>query len=172
MYILGINISHHASSCLVGGDGNILYYIEEERISRIKDIHYEKLNDSKFYSIDTIKKYTNSIDYVVFTSFDRDNDIDYVIIDSILDQLIESGIVIKNDPIYERGMHHYYHACNAFYGSTFNESICIVLDGGGSMPLEDNILSKKSIIHLEKLNQFTSALMKMELRHYINIIHI
>jgi carbamoyltransferase len=143
MYILGINISHHASSCLVGRDGSILYYLEEERISRIKDTHYEKLDNFKFYSIDTIKKYTNSIDYVVFTSFDRHNDFDYIIIDSILDQLIESGIIIKNDPIYERGMHHYYHACNAFYGSTFNESICIVLDGGGSMPIEDNILTKK-----------------------------
>lgn len=145
MYILGINISHHASSCLVDKSGEILYYIEEERISRIKDNYYDKIEDGqyKFYAIDSIKKYTDVIDYVVFASFDRINDLDYVVIDSIKNQLVEAGITIKNDPIYERGMHHYYHACNAFYGSTFDESICIVLDGGGSAPTIENNLTKK-----------------------------
>jgi predicted NodU family carbamoyl transferase len=146
MNILGINISHHASSCLINETGEILYYIEEERLSRIKDIPYDVMDieyEYKFYAIDLIKKHTNSLDYVIFTSFDRINDLDYTIIDSITKQLLNSGIHILNEPIYERGMHHYYHACNAFYGSNFDKSICIVLDGGGSMPLNQNNLTEK-----------------------------
>lgn len=134
MYVLGINISHHASSCLVNGSGETLYYIEEERLSRVKDLPYDFIEDEnyKFYAVDKIKEYTQEIDYLVFTSFDRTNNLDYVLIDSIKSQLLDSGIIIKNEPIYEVGKHHYYHACNAFYGSEFDESICIVLDGGGS----------------------------------------
>jgi carbamoyltransferase len=153
MYILGINISHHASSCLINETGEVLYYIEEERISRIKNTYYDIMDiegEYKFYAIDLIKKYTDSIDYVVFTSFDRTspvndfvNNLDYTVIESITKQLLNSGIRILNEPIYKRGMHHYYHACNAFYGSNFDTSICIVLDGGGSMSPYQNNLTKK-----------------------------
>lgn len=140
MYILSINISHHASSCLIDGSGEILYYIEEERLSRIKDFPYDYIEDGnyKFYAIDKIKEYTNEVDYVVFTSFDRITNLDNILVESITSQLTDSGIVIKNDPIYEVGKHHYYHACNAFYNSTLDESICIVMDGGGSPYTNDN----------------------------------
>ncbi len=145
MYILSINISHHASSCLINESGEILYYIEEEILSRVKNFAYDFVEDGnyKFYAIDKIKEFTNEVDYLVFTSFDRINDLDNILIDSIQSQLIESGITIKNDPIYEVGKHHYYHACNAFYGSSFEESICIVLDGGGSPSLQPNSLTRQ-----------------------------
>jgi len=145
MYILSINISHHASSCLIDQSGEILYYIEEEILSGAKNFAYDFVEDGnyKFYAVDKVKEYTNEIDYLVFTSFDRINKLDNDIIDFIQSQLLESGIRIKNKPIYEVGKHHYYHACNAFYGSTFEESICIVLDGGGSQSLESNSLIEK-----------------------------
>jgi len=35
MYILAVNISHHASVCLLK-DGEMVFFLEEERVSKIK----------------------------------------------------------------------------------------------------------------------------------------
>lgn len=69
MNILGINISHHTSSCLLQ-DGKVSYFLEEERISRIKN-HSISYTDLKFYGIDILKKYTNSLEYLIFSSYGR-----------------------------------------------------------------------------------------------------
>ena len=53
MYILGVNISHHPSTCLLK-DGEVLWYIENERIARKKRIFIENpigFNTAKFLSL-------------------------------------------------------------------------------------------------------------------------
>ena len=85
MYILGINISHEPSCCLLK-DGEIVYHLEDDRITRIKDVmlpmeEYSDLVESyvennyiksaKFIQADVIKKYTHEIDYIIFTSYGR-----------------------------------------------------------------------------------------------------
>lgn len=70
MNLLGINISHHGSSCLLQ-NGKITYFLEEERVSRIKN-HSISYSDLKFYGIDVLKKHTTKIDYLIFSSYGRD----------------------------------------------------------------------------------------------------
>ena len=40
MKILGINISHNQSSCLLE-DGKIIYFLEDERVAGIKNLMYQ-----------------------------------------------------------------------------------------------------------------------------------
>ena len=134
MYILGINISHHTSTCLMYND-KVVYYIEEERLSRDKYHQLEK-HDNKLYCLDHIKKYTNHINYIVFSSFGRRGNDDQVIIQSIIDQFKDNHITYDSY-IFNHNQHHLYHASCGFYGSEFNDAVCLVLDGGGSYDRND-----------------------------------
>lgn len=139
MYILGINISHHTSSCLIK-DGEILYFVEESRIVREKlfeyqthlfDEHYSNPKYDSFYpSIDILKKYTDTVDYVIFTSYGQEH-WDKEIIKIIGRKLDESGIKYKTKIFYHEN-HHVYHAANAFYSSGFDDAVALIMDGGGS----------------------------------------
>lgn len=139
MYILGINISHHASSCLIK-DGEILYFIEESKILRKKHFEYQDALFDKDYrrpkydayypSIDILKKYTDTVDYVIFTSYGQEN-WDKEIIKIIGRKLDESGIKYKTKIFYHEN-HHIYHAANSFYFSGFDDAVALIMDGGGS----------------------------------------
>lgn len=139
MYILGINISHHSSSCLIK-DGEILYFVEESRILRDKHFDYQEhlfngsyrnpKYDSFYPSLDTLKKYTDTVDYVIFTSYGQEN-WDKEIIKIIGRKLDENGIKYKTKIFYHEN-HHIYHAANAFYSSGFDDAVALIMDGGGS----------------------------------------
>lgn len=74
MYILGINFSHHGSICLLK-DGEVVFFLEEERVSRKKAIF---ISDRYHNVIDKIKQYTDKLDYVCvgfdYNSVDIDKD--------------------------------------------------------------------------------------------------
>lgn len=147
MYILGINISHHASSCLIK-DGEILYFVEENKIVRDKKFFYHDSlffdknmgsyknpkYDSFYPSIDILKKYTDTVDYVIFTSYGQEN-WDEAVIKIIGKKLDESGIKYKTKLFYHEN-HHVYHASNSFYSSGFDDAVALVMDGGGSYDKE------------------------------------
>ena len=69
MNIVGINISHHSSSCLVR-DGKLVYLLEEERISRQK-MHGISYVDLRFYGLEHLKKHVRVIDHLAFSSYGR-----------------------------------------------------------------------------------------------------
>lgn len=144
MYILGINISHHASVCLLN-DGIIEYYIEEERLSRNK-YHLLEDNNNQLYSIKNIKKYTNHLNYIIFSSFGRVFNEDSEIIQSIIEQLEEHDI-LYDSYIFNHEDHHLYHAACGFYGSGFEDAVCLVLDGGGSYKKDDYENLKETYKH-------------------------
>lgn len=131
MIILGINISHDASSCIVK-DGKVIYFCEEERLAKIK--HYEfSQENTKFYGISKLQKYgITKVDRLVFASFRRDYDTkDLNIIEEIKKQLHEANI--KVDKVaYNAENHHIYHASNAFFASGFKEAAALVMDGSGA----------------------------------------
>jgi len=131
MYILGINLSHHSSTCLLN-DGKIVYYIEEERLSRKKEHQIGK--DSKIREsikgVECIKNYTDTIDYVIISSFRTIDFIEEEIIQSLGDWFNNNGINV-GEFIYYLEQHHLFHASNAFYASGFEESACLVIDGSG-----------------------------------------
>lgn len=121
MYILGIQ-KHHNSSVALFKNFDLIYYNQEERVSRIK-----KYSGLPINCIREIKKLNCDIDTVVLTGYDNfDNDT----IGSILinEKLISSHL--KCFAYFKS--HHLSHAAKAFYNSNFDESIIIVNDGRGS----------------------------------------
>ena len=137
MKILGINISHHASSCLLI-DNEIKFLLEDERINRKKGyIPEDDLDDLengsfKINFAEKLLNYTSHLDYVIFSSFGRTNNFDNFIIERYKEGMKKSGIT-WNEVIFEKDNHHIYHACSGFYGSEFDESVALILDGGGSI---------------------------------------
>lgn len=131
MRILGINISHDASSCLME-DGNIIYYCEEERLSKNKH-HVPSMIDYKFYGIEKLKKYNiKEIDHLIFVTFGRDNkNEDLILTKLIIDQIKKENILIHNCSL-NAEEHHLYHAYSGHYLSGFDHSATIVMDGAGA----------------------------------------
>ena len=144
MKILGINISHHASSCLLV-DNEIKFLLEDERVNRIKG-YCPGQNDSDLFMDDEYEihfaeelfKYTTHLDYIIFSSFDRNTfvsgrgDADDGIIENYVRSMKNKGIT-WDEIIFQKENHHMYHACSGFYGSGFDEAVALVLDGGGSI---------------------------------------
>jgi carbamoyltransferase len=121
MYTLGIQ-KHHNSSVALFKNLDLIYYNQEERVSRIK-----KYSGLPINCIREIKKLNYKIDTVVITGYDNfDNDT----VGSVLinEKLISSHL--KCFAYFKS--HHLSHAAKAFYNSNFEESIIIVNDGRGS----------------------------------------
>ena len=154
MYVLAINTSPHTSSCLVK-DGKVVWYVEEERLSRVKNHGYEKVDmllgtGCKYYALDKVKEETDYVDCVVFASFGRGSD-DDLIIQSHLKQFEEAKLKIGDVKFFPQN-HHVYHAASGFYQSGFDEAACLILDGGGTMIGEIDshpIREVESIYHFE-----------------------
>lgn len=122
MNILAINPGHNGSAALLV-DGELKFYIEEERLSR------NKYDGNPYMGILEALKYGVDVLVIGGTS-------------SILPQLPWTGedpysaLVRKHNPevkIVNLGdAHHAGHAAGAFYNSGFNDAVSIVVDGSGS----------------------------------------
>jgi carbamoyltransferase len=129
MYILGINISHHASICLLK-DGETIFYLEDDRLTGCKEVEFTL--DNPMLSLKKILSHTNYVDYVVFASYGKNGYArwpDEIMIDYIVGKL--NDYEIKHGEVHFKLEHHLYHATNAFYSSTFDEAATLILDGGG-----------------------------------------
>jgi carbamoyltransferase len=131
MIILGINISHDASSCLIE-DGNIVYYCEEERVSKKKH-HFPSMTNYQFYGIEKLKKFNiKEIDHLIFVTYGRDNENEDLTLTALItDQIKKANIVIHNHSL-NIEEHHLYHAYSGHYLSGFDHSATIVMDGAGA----------------------------------------
>ena len=146
MYILGVNISHEPSACLLK-DGEIVYFSEDDRLTGVKrpDGEFTELFDlydrtgqytEIFHHTDAIKKYTKWIDYIVFASYGRNEiDEDEIIKSNILKAIQKEGISFNTSMMFADN-HHIYHAANAFFASGFDDAAALVLDGGGAYDME------------------------------------
>jgi len=136
MYILGVNLSHHSSVCLLK-DEKIIFYLENDRLSHIKRHEFEYADCLEILTF--IRKYTTHIDHIIFSSYgkiypyiDRNPYSDTgeeVVIDYFKEQL--NNYKIKYDSIHYYNEHHLYHATNGFYNSKFDEAVVLIMDGGG-----------------------------------------
>lgn len=121
--ILAINPGHNGSCALVR-DGEVIYYSEEERLSRMK------------YDGNPFKTMVS----ILLTS-----PVDELVIGGTQSQLPQlpwtgedpySALVRKFNPnvkITRMGhLHHLGHAASAFYGSGFETAVAIIVDGAGS----------------------------------------
>tara|TARA_R110001599_G_scaffold219759_1_gene418072 strand:- start:179 stop:1138 length:960 start_codon:yes stop_codon:yes gene_type:complete len=132
---VGVNISHDASICLK--ENNKINYFEESRFNKKK----QWCPSSKDFDYLSLNKIKNFDDIFVFACYGRlDNDHEKVI-EKICDKY-----KIKNF-LFNSLMHHIYHACAAFYTSSFNEAVCIVIDGGGACLTEKNTFREADSIY-------------------------
>lgn len=120
MWILGLNITHDASICLLK-DGEIVLHLKEERLTHIKhDIELA-------YSIDLIKKYTDSIDYGIYSYLNNNN-----LHLGPYKKILEKNKVKVKEWIDHSRHHHNLHAYCSILNSGFDDGVCLVVDGAGS----------------------------------------
>lgn len=140
MIIVGVSRFHNASVCLIK-DGEIIFHIDNERLSNVKYDRYPFLAMSK------IKEYVDHVDIVAISGLGPMTVAEYFDDSDIYTTFIKSlGKSFYENPIktYNFGMeHHLMHASCAFYNSGFKEAVCIVKDGMGSeVKLEYPIFEK------------------------------
>ncbi|MCI4437664.1 MAG: hypothetical protein JHC33_12730, partial [Ignisphaera sp.] len=139
-YILGVSRGHNSGVCLLK-DGQIVFSIEEERLSR------HKYDGSPYAAIKKVLEYTNKVDYIVvvhtqslteqgsaagrieFTGDDTYTGLarKFGLIDRKVKNLHEHPQVIDMSL-----RHHAAHASLAFYNSGFEKAAAVVIDGAGS----------------------------------------
>jgi carbamoyltransferase len=135
VWIAGIARGHNAGVCLLK-DGEIIFSIEEERLSRVK------YDGGPFSSILKIKEYTDKLDYMVFahtTPLDTAGTIEYTGDVVYLGFARKMGLIDKEG--YPQGhpqvidlsrIHHKLHAACAFYRSGWDKAAALVVDGAGT----------------------------------------
>tara|TARA_R110000803_G_scaffold204375_1_gene270345 strand:+ start:422 stop:1543 length:1122 start_codon:yes stop_codon:yes gene_type:complete len=140
--ILGINPFHNGSVCVLS-DGEIVYFLEEERLTR------KKQDANPFRVIlDILTKY--EINEVVVGGISQyDGFLNYTNEDPFI-SLINKHFSYSTHIHYSKisSKHHYSHLIHTYYNSGFKESLGIVIDGGGSIVKNENgeeIIEKDSI---------------------------
>ena len=135
IWIAGIARGHNAGVCLLK-DGEIVFSIEEERLSRVK------YDGGPFASILKILEYTDKLDYIVFahtTPLTTAGFIEYTGDILYVGFARKLGLISK-DP-YPNGhpqvvdlshLHHKMHAACAFYRSGWTDAAALVVDGAGT----------------------------------------
>ena len=122
--IVGINLSHNGSLAIIQ-DGQVEFYLEEERVTRIKrDVSAKTLAD---------KYIDSSVDAVTicdaFTRCDNRRRRETIETKNRILQIVRA----KGIPVVDyRDRHHDCHAANAFYNSPFEDAAVLVMDGKGS----------------------------------------
>lgn len=136
LWIAGIARGHNAGVCLLK-DGEIVFSIEEERLTR------KKYDGGPLASILKILEYTDKLDYMVVshtqTLDETAGRVDYTNEDIYTGLarkmgLIEDGHPWDNHPqvIDAAMLHHKMHASLAFYRSGFEEAVAVIVDGAGT----------------------------------------
>jgi len=122
MLVLGIQKDHHSSVCLYENN-KLIYYCEEERLTREK-----KKSHLPILCINQIANIFKKIDMVVITGYN-------------FDSMATCGAYLKHIKLIDNvekqifsfyKSHHLLHAAKAFYDSGFENSYVFVVDGRGS----------------------------------------
>lgn len=135
-WIAGITRGHNASVCLLK-DGEIVFAIEEERLSR------HKYDGGPYAAMLKILEYTDKIDFLVVAHTqslkDTAGHVDFTGEDVYTGLARKLGLISRkenprNHPqvIDMSKTHHKLHAACAFYRSGFDNAVAVVIDGAGT----------------------------------------
>jgi len=146
MIIVSISIQNHNASICILEDEKILLLLQEERVSRIKN------DSSKPYKmLNCISTYTKVIDYLCLSNMGEQDK-------QAICEFLDLNKIKYENLIWEKGNHHLYHASSAFYGSGFEESACLVIDGWGDIIGDEEnklyFLETTSLYHAKYPNNF------------------
>jgi carbamoyltransferase len=124
--ILGVNPGHNGSVALVS-DGKVLYYIEEERLSR------QKYDGNPFRAIlDVLNKW--HVDVIVIGGTISPPKLPWTGEDPYTALVRKFNPLVKTVNLFDE--HHLGHAACAFYNSGFDKAIAVIVDGAGSFKTE------------------------------------
>jgi carbamoyltransferase len=128
IFVLGMARGHNSSVCLLK-NGELLFYVEEERISRFK------YDGTPFRALELVKKYTDKVDIVSIAHTDNTPpNSDWCSNNVYVEFLRKHHLVTNETPVYLMGhIHHQLHAACAFYNSGFDDAVAVIVDGSGSM---------------------------------------
>ncbi len=135
-YILAIARGHNAGACLLK-DGEIVFAIEEERLSR------QKYDGGPFAAMVKTLDYTDKVDYLVVahtqTLADTAGKIDFTGDDVYTGMARKLGLINQKENPYDHPqvidlstIHHKLHAGCAFYRSGFDSAVAVIVDGAGT----------------------------------------
>ena len=134
-WIAGISRGHNASICLLK-DGEIVFAVEEERLSR------QKYDGGPYACMVKILEYTDKLDYLIIAHTQPDEShVEFSGGD------VYSGLARKLRLIDDKDKqvwrmdrwHHKMHAACAFYRSGFESATSLVVDGAGTfIPMDIN----------------------------------
>ena len=143
VWIASIARGHNASVCLLK-DGEIVFSIEEERLSR------HKYDGGPYASMIKILDYTKELDYLVIAHTqslaDTAGKVDFTGDDVYTGLARKLGLIRRKENIYNHPqvidlshIHHKLHAACAFYRSGFKDAVAVIVDGAGTfLPLSVN----------------------------------
>jgi len=122
MFILAIQVGHNSSVCLYK-DKKLIYYNQEERLSKLK-----KDGGLPILCLNHIKKITPKIDVALCTGYDPIYSATF-----IYNYLLRLSLIEKNNLTkFLHHSHHLMHASKAYFSSGFKDATIVVVDGRGS----------------------------------------
>lgn len=135
-WIAAITRGHNGGVCLLK-DGEIVFAIEEERLSR------HKYDGGPLASMVKILEYTDKLDYLVVAHTqplqETSGRIDFTGDDLYTGMARKLGLISRTENPYNHPqvidlshMHHKLHAACAFYRSGFDHAVSVVVDGAGT----------------------------------------
>jgi len=120
MWVLGLNLGHNGSAALYN-DTTLIYYVEEERLTK------NKYDGHPIAGIDLAYKYTDHVDLLLICHT-RNH-----VHGSVYRDTVRKKQPYHDFKYFELGNeHHLAHAAGAFYNSNFDSAAAIIVDGSGS----------------------------------------
>lgn len=148
MRVLGIGGSIHDFSVCLVENGNVTFSIEEERLTRVKHA----------FGLGPRLQRNLALNYVLDAADLSVEDIDLIIGNDFLNEVYYLRYKNKNMHLIN---HHLAHAASSYYLSNFDNAAILVMDGGGSSLVINDILygetisfyygKEKDIIELNKI---------------------
>jgi carbamoyltransferase len=138
VWIAGIARGHNAGVCLLK-DGEVIFAIEEERLTR------QKYDGAPYAAIVKILEYTDKLDYLIVAHTQSlqssAGKIDFSGDDPYTGLARKLGLIQRGHNSYAEShpqvidlshIHHKLHAACAFYRSGFDSAVALVVDGAGT----------------------------------------
>lgn len=127
-YIIGLALGHNASTCLIK-DGQIVFSVEEERLTRLK------ADGAPLLGLLKVLDYTDKVDYIAITyPCDDTNLLEFTREHLYFGMARKLGLIDHNhyQELSYNDQHHLTHAACAGYCSGFDSAAIVVVDGAGS----------------------------------------
>lgn len=146
---------YHNSSVAIVKDGELIFHLENERLSNIKYDHYP------FLALNLVKEHVDDIEYFILAGCTKTLNMEV-----FTDYDAYTTFLLRSDrKFFDKGFsvidiwhqHHKLHAAHAFYNSGFDQALCIVKDGMGSEYLIDDFRFKPETFGREIGSSFVAT---------------